>query len=150
LDPLLDIKMCLYESDDEGRTVLHMAALAGQHEIVKRLLNSGAGIYIRDRTGMTVLHYAAVGGSVVVMKFLLNSGIKGRTVLYLALSQGVIRLGSCGVAGFEVPTRTNWIDNQQKEKGEKEKTNPVTQQERNIHQKDLVLITGNLSLGLAT
>ena len=48
--------------EDNGRTLLHWAALAGDSLIVEFLLANGADIEAADRNGWTALHYAAHEG----------------------------------------------------------------------------------------
>lgn len=57
-----------------SRTPLHMAAVAGQSEVVETLLTSGAECMVRDDMEFTPLHYAAFGGDGRVAELLLEAG----------------------------------------------------------------------------
>jgi ankyrin repeat protein len=64
------------EFDDEGKTLLHRAALQGRVNVAQLLLNRGAKIDERSRDGnsVTPLHLAASGGHLEMVKQLLRSG----------------------------------------------------------------------------
>ena len=57
--------------DGDGRTALHLAALAGQNEIVAELLRQSASVFEKDNRGRTPLHLAALGKSDLVVDSLL-------------------------------------------------------------------------------
>ena len=70
---------------------LHVAAGSGHQDVVRRLLERGAGMERRDECGCTALHYAAQHGHVYVVECLLRAGARidvqqneGATSLYLA------------------------------------------------------------------
>ncbi|WP_428423916.1 ankyrin repeat domain-containing protein [Methylibium sp.] len=71
-----------------GETPLMIAALKGQPEVARVLIERGADV---DLTGWTPLHYAAAGNSLPVLQLLLQRGAQvdarapnGRTALMLA------------------------------------------------------------------
>ena len=51
------------QADNTGRTALHHAAKAMQHETVQILLDHGANMHLRDNYGNTAFHSAARSGS---------------------------------------------------------------------------------------
>ncbi|KAG5888223.1 hypothetical protein JTB14_035572 [Gonioctena quinquepunctata] len=60
--------------DQEGLGVVHWAADSGNLEILKLLVDAGAGLELRDGDGQTALHYAASCGHVHCVKFLMDKG----------------------------------------------------------------------------
>ncbi len=75
-----------------GETALMLAALKGQTEWVKRLLDKGAAV---NRDGWTPLHYAATGPEAGLVKLLLERGAminarspNGSTALMMAARYG--------------------------------------------------------------
>ncbi|KAK6542310.1 hypothetical protein TWF694_006270 [Orbilia ellipsospora] len=56
--------------DDEGRTVLHLAASTGQKIIVETLLKTTIDLGIRDNSGFLPQHWAAKHGHLEVLKIL--------------------------------------------------------------------------------
>lgn len=60
--------------DHNGATVLHLAALHDQVEIVSLLLEEGFDIDERDNLGDTALHYAILEGAILATKLLLEKG----------------------------------------------------------------------------
>jgi ankyrin repeat protein len=82
-------KLDLEASNDAGETGLMMAALRGQIELCKRLIERGAKV---NREGWTPLHYAASGGGEQVTALMLAAGARidarapnGATALMLAV-----------------------------------------------------------------
>ena len=55
-------------------TLLHIASLRGQIEVVRLLLDSGADVNIRNANNDTALHFAARSGSADIIKLLLDKG----------------------------------------------------------------------------
>lgn len=53
---------------------IHEAALAGNVEVVQRLLTEGEEVDARDEFGMTPLHWAALLGQVETVQLLLGQG----------------------------------------------------------------------------
>uniref|UniRef100_A0A3B5ANX9 CARD- and ANK-containing Inflammasome Adaptor Protein n=1 Tax=Stegastes partitus TaxID=144197 RepID=A0A3B5ANX9_9TELE len=84
-------------TDNEKKTALHLAALAGKVGMVTSLLSHKAKGGVRDMDGSTPLHYAAAGGHAGVVSALLqslnNKGIQDRnawrkTPLHTAAEKG--------------------------------------------------------------
>lgn len=48
---------------NDGRTLLHIAALAGNEKIIRLLMDIGADIKARNNNGVTLLHWAVLGGT---------------------------------------------------------------------------------------
>jgi uncharacterized protein len=85
-------KIQLEAANKAGETALMMAALRGNEEWVKRLLERGAQI---NRTGWTPLHYAATGSATPLVALLLDKGAdieapspNGTTPLMMAARYG--------------------------------------------------------------
>jgi ankyrin repeat protein len=86
--PALDVDA----SNAAGETALMMAALKGQLEWVRRLLDRGAKL---ERPGWTPLHYAATGPNAAIVRLLLERGAyveprspNGSTPLMMAARYG--------------------------------------------------------------
>lgn len=62
--------------DQEGRTVLSVAAAQGCVEVVRLLLDRGLDEQHRDNSGWTPLHYAAFEGCQDVCEALLEAGAR--------------------------------------------------------------------------
>lgn len=58
--------------DHMGSTLLHRAAREGHVEIVEKLLESGASIYLEDLYGHLPLHVASMSGHAKIVQLLLN------------------------------------------------------------------------------
>lgn len=78
-----------------GRCPIHLAAERGHHNIVVRLLESGADPNCTDRADQTPLHRAAWGGSLRTVETLLESGSRamaqdmfGNSALHMAADMG--------------------------------------------------------------
>ncbi|XP_057787650.1 potassium channel AKT1-like isoform X1 [Salvia miltiorrhiza] len=78
------------ETDNNGRTALHIAASQGNENCVRLLLDSGADPNCRDSEGSVPLWEAMLGGHKPVIKLLSDNGAK--------LSTGDIGLFSCTAA----------------------------------------------------
>ena len=59
---------------DDGATALHVAARAGQPDVVATLLANGATATVRDHASATPLHLAAAAGDVAAINALLDAG----------------------------------------------------------------------------
>ncbi len=82
-------------ADENGCTLVHVAAFSGKKEIAELLFKEGANINAVDREQRTPLHYTAENGHKGLVKFLLEKGANidaadqhGWTPLYLAVAQG--------------------------------------------------------------
>jgi ankyrin len=60
----------------KGNTALHIAALAGQEEVVKLLVHCGADVNVRSQQGFTPLYMAAQENHYNLVTFLLSVGAK--------------------------------------------------------------------------
>lgn len=60
------------ESDCDGRTALHLAALHGHPDALRSLLDAGMSPSTPDNTGQTPLHLAAQGSSPEIVDLLLQ------------------------------------------------------------------------------
>uniref|UniRef100_A0A8C6JFW8 Uncharacterized protein n=1 Tax=Melopsittacus undulatus TaxID=13146 RepID=A0A8C6JFW8_MELUD len=87
----VDINTC----NQKGNTALHIAALAGQQDVVRELVNYGANVNAQSQKGFTPLYMAAQENHLEVVKFLLENGANqnvatedGFTPLAVALQQG--------------------------------------------------------------
>jgi len=85
----------LSDTDEQGRTALHWAALQGHEPVTQLLLDREANVSATNKRGMTALHCAAREGHEPVTRLLLNKGAKpsatmkqGWTALHLAASRG--------------------------------------------------------------
>lgn len=99
--------------NDEGGTLLHVAAERGRHYAVKMLLDCGADVNIADSKGRTALHYAGYGGNVEVIKALLSAGadvnacdVDGKHPLHFAVvACGAEAVVTLLMAGAQVDAR---------------------------------------------
>ena len=57
-------------TDVELATLAHLAARAGQLEVLQDLYRDGLRLHVLDRDGRTCLHYAAVGGHLDIVQWL--------------------------------------------------------------------------------
>ena len=90
--PGVDVSACV---DNEGRTVLYVAARDGLLEVVRLLQAQGAKVDAPNKDGYTPLYIAAQKGHLEVVRFLEAQGAKadaptndGRTPLYVAAQNG--------------------------------------------------------------
>eukprot|EP00899_Mesostigma_viride_P014746 jgi/Mesvir1/23272/Mv20978-RA.1 len=60
--------------DYDGRTALHMAAMSGQEDIVRLLLDKGVNVNVKDRWGRTPLGEAVAKNHVVIASMLVAKG----------------------------------------------------------------------------
>lgn len=66
--------------DCDGNTALHLASMAGQHQVVLALLDAGADVVAQNRYGDTPLHLAAATGHADVVDSLLSAGASPNAV----------------------------------------------------------------------
>lgn len=83
--------------DSQDNTVMHMAAMAGELETIRKLINRGARINITNKFGQTPLHLAAMDNHSAVVRLLLQAGAdvgaqdnEGRTPLHYAAGNGSV------------------------------------------------------------
>jgi ankyrin repeat protein len=65
------LKEALNSYDDTGNTPIHMAALSGNVEVFKFLMNAGSDATKFGFHGKTVFHYAAAKGHKALLKFMI-------------------------------------------------------------------------------
>ncbi|KAG9758549.1 purine and uridine phosphorylase, partial [Aureobasidium melanogenum] len=76
------------KKDEEGRNILHHAAICGSEAVVQRCLDLGADVHARDHVGKTALHLAAESGNAAVIQMLVRAG-SDVTTLNLAYAQDI-------------------------------------------------------------
>jgi len=81
--------------DHFGRTALHIAADAGQKEVIKFLMRAGAKHEVCSNSGQTPLFYAAVAGHVDAVRVFVDAGANlkarddfGASILYATATAG--------------------------------------------------------------
>ncbi len=95
--PLIDLcfaaQLDLNAPDEDGRTPLLLATLHGDWEIVRRLLNAGAGVDAADARGTTPLMAAAMHGNVEILRAFAErkasadaADTQGRAALHYAIA----------------------------------------------------------------
>jgi ankyrin repeat protein len=87
------------QTDEEGRTGLHICAMNGNVPIARILLRAGAKLNVTDRLGNTPLHLAAERSQNEIAELLIDAGAKldiennsGMTPLMIAASRGDLEL----------------------------------------------------------
>ncbi len=87
------------QTDEEGRTGLHICAMNGNMQIARILVKAGAKLDLPDRLGNTPLHLAVARGQSEIAMLLINAGAKldlenksGMTPLMIAASRGNLEL----------------------------------------------------------
>jgi len=63
------------ENNQEKNTLLHIASLNCQLEVIKNLVERGANINIRNAKHETALHSAAISGSAEIIRILIDKGM---------------------------------------------------------------------------
>lgn len=71
---LIQQKVSLDVSIEEGKTLLHYAADRGSREIVKILLEHGLSVHAWDEQGWQSMHYAAANNDLEMLEFLHSNG----------------------------------------------------------------------------
>lgn len=96
LKEIINLGVNINNKDQNGNTILFLASLYGQKEVVELLINIGANVNERDNNGRTPLMYAAYNGHTSVIELLLQSGADvyqtdnwgTRTAIYVAFFNG--------------------------------------------------------------
>ena len=85
--------------DQQGQSLLHMAARGAHFALVDFLISKGANVNIQDMSGQTPLHHACRIRDIAIVKLLLKSKIdteilshNGRTALHVAVELGDVPL----------------------------------------------------------
>ena len=91
LEALLSLGMSPDACDEEGNTVLHVAALQGSASLAAVLLRRGVSLSRENRRGESPLHGAVLSGSEELVRLLIDGGAdvnckdnRGKTPLHLA------------------------------------------------------------------
>ena len=61
-------------NDGVEKSSLHVAALMGQVDVMRRLIEEGRNVEERSGDGKTPLHYATIGGGRAAMEYLIGRG----------------------------------------------------------------------------
>ena len=69
----------LQAADDKGMQAIHVAAAAGQKDVVEYLINRGTDKCVRDKNGFQPIHYA-VGRSMKIVDYLCSLGVNIKSV----------------------------------------------------------------------
>ena len=56
------------------RSLLHLSAMLGSHELLQKIIDHGADLNQRDMCGCTALHYAALYGHIAAVNMLVSGG----------------------------------------------------------------------------
>ncbi|HYM71365.1 MAG TPA: ankyrin repeat domain-containing protein [Stellaceae bacterium] len=103
------------DTDENGRTGLHIAATNGNIQIVAILIKAGAKIDQRDKIGETPLHYAAERAHLEIIKLLLDVGApvdtqdkNGMTPLMLAARNGQVEIVRTLLARGASPNKSDF------------------------------------------
>lgn len=72
----------LHSLDDHSRTPLHVAAMEGDLEILKFLLERGQSLESGDEHGWTALHHACARGHLDIAMYLIAAGADGWDVTF--------------------------------------------------------------------
>jgi len=103
------------QTDDEGRTGMHYAAINGNLQIIAILVKGGAKLDPKEKLGNTPLHLAADRSQVEAAKLLLDAGATvdaenkdGMTPLMIAASHGNIEIVQALLAKGASITKTDY------------------------------------------
>lgn len=109
-DPKIDVTVLTAQ----GESALMLAALAGDADVCRKLIDKGADI---NKPGWTPLHYAATGGSVPIIKMLLehhayidSESPNGSTPLMMAAKYGTADAVRALLDGGADPMVKNSLD----------------------------------------
>ncbi len=105
-------KQELETRDSFGRTPLHLAAVAGNVDVMQWLLEQGCDVNSKDKLGETPLHKAASHGHERAVNLLLRKGgdvaavdAEGRTVVHFAAMKSAKLLNTLKYAGASLQNR---------------------------------------------
>lgn len=103
------------QTDEEGRTGMHYAAINGNLQIIAILIKGGAKLDPKEKLGNTPLHLAAEANQVEAAKLLLDVGAavdpenkNGMTPLMIAASRGNIEIVQALLAKGASVTKTDY------------------------------------------
>ena len=103
------------QTDDEGRTAMHYAAINGNLQIIAILIKGGAKLDPKEKLGNTPLHMAADRNQVEATKLLLDAGATvdaenkdGMTPLMVAANRGSIEIVQVLLAKGASVTKTDY------------------------------------------
>ena len=86
---------------NHGRNILHYAALTGNLNQIKTVLDHGADVNSQDDNGMNVMHYAVLSGKTKPVRWLVKRGIdinsasRWGTPLSFAVDSGDLKMVQC-------------------------------------------------------
>ncbi|OYV93061.1 MAG: hypothetical protein B7Z68_09095 [Acidobacteria bacterium 21-70-11] len=128
----------LRDRDDEGGTLLMIAAAAGQLSIVKLLVEAGAEIDARNNAGMSPLLLATAMRQQEIVKFLAQRGAningadeEGHTALMIAARTGSAPIVECLLAGGANPNAANrWGTPTRRRKGRRRRSSSASSRAR--------------------
>lgn len=72
---LIEAGADVFHKVESGRSLFHLTAQQGQHEIIRLLLAGGVQVNMLDETGETAAYWAAVNGHLDCIKLLLDKGL---------------------------------------------------------------------------
>ena len=103
------------QTDEEGRTAMHYAAINGNLQIIAILIKGGAKLDPKEKLGNTPLHLAADANHVEAAQLLLDVGAavdpenkNGMTPLMIAASRGNIEIVQALLAKGASVTKTDY------------------------------------------
>jgi ankyrin repeat protein len=64
------------DEDNSNQTPLHKAAMKGNEEITRMLIDAGADVNVQNRNGETPLHWAARYRKVEIARMLIDAGAR--------------------------------------------------------------------------
>ena len=94
----------LSDTDEQGRTALHWAALQDHEPVTQLLLDREANVSATNKRGMTALHCAAREGHEPVTRLLLDKGAKPSATT----TSGETALDIARERKFELPGRSDY------------------------------------------
>eukprot|EP00057_Strongylocentrotus_purpuratus_P003131 XP_003725987.1 PREDICTED: transient receptor potential cation channel subfamily A member 1 isoform X1 [Strongylocentrotus purpuratus] len=70
----ISVSSYLMDEDNESNTLLHLAVLKRNTEVIQRLLDEGVDVNVRKKNGMTPIHIAAMNGATTTVTQLIENG----------------------------------------------------------------------------